>query len=55
MFDGDVFKSLNQLRKERVGDLGNDEAKDPAATRNQRAILRKVVKLVDYLPHTLPF
>ena len=54
---GDIFKSLDQLGEEWVGDLGDDEAKDPAAAGDERACLGvgKVVELVDYLPDALGY
>src|SRR5258708_5626465 len=50
----DLFKSLNQLREKRVGDLRDDEAKQPASTGYQATSLRigKVVQLIDRFPHT---
>src|SRR5258707_8141279 len=37
VFDGDIFKSLDQLGEEWIGDLGDDEAEDLAAARDQSA------------------
>ena len=50
-----AFEHLDDLGKERVGDLGNDEPENPAASRNERASLsvRIITKFFDDVPHSL--
>jgi len=50
--DGDIFKPLDQLGEERIGDLGDDEAEELAASGDQSAGLGvgKVVEFVDHFP-----
>ena len=51
----DVFKSLDDFRKEGVGDFGDDEAEDSASAGNQRTRLgvRVVPEFVDNFPDAL--
>ena len=55
VFDGDIFKSLDQLGEERIGDFGDDKAEELAAARDQGAGLGvgEVVEFVDHLPDAL--
>src|SRR5690348_982923 len=52
VLDGDIFKSLNNLGEERIGDFGDDEAKDAAASGDKGARLRvrEIAKLLDDFP-----
>jgi hypothetical protein len=53
--DGDLFKALDQLRKEGVGDVLNDDAEEAAAAGDEGARMGvgKVVELLDRLPDAL--
>ena len=53
--DGDLFKALDQLREEGVGDVFNDDAEEAAAAGDQgaRVGVGEVVELLDGLPNAL--
>ena len=55
MFNGDIFKALDELGEEGIGDLGDDEAEDPATSGDEGAGLSvgEVVELVDDVPDSL--
>ena len=57
VFDGNIFKPLDQLGEERVGDFGDDEAEELAAAGDQGASLSvgEVVEFVDDLPYALGY
>src|SRR5580658_3303111 len=48
------LEGLNDLRKERIGNFGNDQPKNTTPPRHQSPSLRirKITELVDYLPHS---
>ena len=52
MRDGDLFELLDELGEEGVGDLGDDEAEEPALAGDERTGLGvgKVVEFVDRFP-----
>ena len=53
--DGDLFEALDQLGKEGVGDVFNDDAEEAAAAGNQGARMGvgEVIQLLDGLPDAL--
>src|SRR5580704_555483 len=55
--DGYIFEPLDELGEEWIGDFGDDEAEELAATGDQSASLGvgKVVELVDHLPDALGY
>lgn len=55
LLDRQVLERLDNLRKERIGDFGNDESEEAALTGDQAARLavEKIPKLLGGLPHAL--
>src|SRR5450759_222514 len=55
VLDGNSFEDLDDLRKEWIGDLGNDESKDttPSGDQGPRLSIGIVAKFLDYIPDTL--
>ena len=53
--DGDLFKALDQLREEWIGDVFDDDAENAAAAGDQRAGMGvgQIVELLDGLPDAL--
>ena len=55
VLDGDILEALDEFREEGIGDLGDDEAEDPTASRDEgsRLTIGEVVEFVDDVPDSL--